>query len=299
MDPIPASVDRQRLGSSQLVRQFLPSLEVHASPAPALPHQTVRQYLGAFGKNALRKKKKLDELVTQVRIEAELFGRKTLVITHLEHERAFACVPNTRTLHFGDVAGDDDFGDVDFVFSTGGPFAPTDDIAKQASAEAGRLIDPAKPVRTPCVGLLADGRGVQFERLAYVDPMAQAVLEGTYDQAFVQGALGRGRGINRGAATPLEIGICGNVPLPVAVDAITRWRPASRLAKMLLAGFVPLNAADMARFYPELFHERGSPLRGSVAAARPHAPRIRRRARRLVDAVLHPGHRAAALMVSR
>jgi hypothetical protein len=50
------------------------------------------------------------------------------------------------------------------------------------------------------------------------------------------------------------------------VDSITRGRPASRLAKMLLAGFVPLNAADMARFYPELFHESGS-ARGSVAAA--------------------------------
>lgn len=128
-------------------------------------------------------------------------------------------------------------------------------------------------MRTPCVGLLADGRGVQFERLAYVDPMAQAVLEGIYDQAFVQGALGRGRGINRSAATPLEIGICGNVPLPVAVDAITRWRPASRLAKMLLAGFVPLNAADMAvprtRFAPTRLGRRRSASHPSLGRQRP------------------------------
>jgi hypothetical protein len=99
----------------------------------------------------------------------------------------------------------------------------------------------------------------------YQDSDLQLQHARIYDQALVQ-ALGRARGLNRTARNPVEIWACANVPLPLPVASITRWRPASRLAKMLLAGFVPLNAADMARFYPDLFHERGS-ARGSVAAA--------------------------------
>jgi hypothetical protein len=69
----------------------------------------------------------------------------------------------------------------------------------------------------------------------------------------VQGGLGRGRGINRSAATPLEIRILGNVPLPLPVNSIDRWRPINRIGKMLLRGAVHLNAADMHSFYPDLF----------------------------------------------
>jgi hypothetical protein len=57
---------------------------------------------------------------------------------------------------------------------------------------------------------VADGNGVQFERLAYEDTRLQAVHAGIYDQSFVQGGLGRGRGINRSANSPLEIWIYGN-----------------------------------------------------------------------------------------
>lgn len=156
-------------------------------------------------------------------------------------------------LHHGLVAGDDDYADVDLVVQIGGPFAPPAEIARLACAESGRLVETARPKRVPCVVLLADGTGVQFERLAYEDKAAQAIHAGIYDQSFVQGGLGRGRGINRTADTPLEIWIYGNVPLPVPVHSIDRWRPINRIAKMLLRGAVHLNASDMHCFYPNLF----------------------------------------------
>jgi hypothetical protein len=93
----------------------------------------------------------------------------------------------------------------------------------------------------------------RFDRLAYEDRAAQAIHAGIYDQAFVQGGLGRGRGINRTADTPLEIRILGNVPLPVPINSIDRWRPINRIAKMLLRGAVHLNAGDMHCFYRDLF----------------------------------------------
>jgi hypothetical protein len=57
-----------------------------------------------------------------------LFGRDTLVVvTNLDHEPAFAGIPNTRTLHHGALAGDDGF-DVDLLVSLGGPFAPPEGL---------------------------------------------------------------------------------------------------------------------------------------------------------------------------
>jgi hypothetical protein len=127
------------------------------------------------------------------------------------------------------------------------------------------VVETARPSHAPCAGLLADGCGCSPSVSLTKTRRRGLSSVGIYDQAIVQ-ALGRARGLNRTARNPVEIWACANVPLPMPVDSITRWRPASRLAKMLLAGFVPLNAADMARFYPELFHERGS-ARGSVATA--------------------------------
>ncbi len=155
-----------------------------------------------------------------------------------------------------------------------------------ASAASGRLITPAEPVRTACVGLLADGSGVQFERLANQDNDLQLRHVGIYDQSFVQGGLGRGRGINRSATTPLEIRILGNVPLPVPVHSIDRWRPINRIGKMLLRGSVHLNAADMHSFYPDLFP---SPAAAAQAVHRwGERDAMRGEARRLARQLLFP-----------
>jgi hypothetical protein len=143
----------------------------------------------------------------------------------MRDEHAFANIPSVRVLHHGLVADDDDYADVDLVVQIGGPFAPPAEIARLASAESGRLVETARPKRVPCVGLLADGTEVQFERLAYEDKAAQAIHAGIYDQSFVQGGLGRGRGINR-------------------------------IAKMLLRGAGHLNAGDMHCFYRDLFPSR-------------------------------------------
>jgi hypothetical protein len=117
----------------------------------------------------------------------------------------------------------------------GGPFAAHDEIAKMATARIGQAVPIVQPIRRLCTALMEDGTGVQFERMAYEHPAAQAVHEAIYDQAFVQGGLGRGRGINRSVTTPLEIFVYGNVPLPVPVPlaSLSRWQPNRE--RMLLA----------------------------------------------------------------
>ena len=102
-------------------------------------------------------------------------GKSALVTTHLKFEEAFKkALPGVAVRHHGDVAGDNDYGDVEIVVQYGGPFPEPRDIARLASAEAGRMVLVAKPVKTSCVALMADGTGVQFDRLAYQDPAAQS-----------------------------------------------------------------------------------------------------------------------------
>lgn len=237
-----------------LARRWFPRLERAAVPAPALPHQRVHQMLGAFGKTTIGKK--LPDLVKRVRFQQKL-GRRVLVISHLKDEPAFAAIRGqVATLHHGNLAGDNDFGDVDALFVIGGPFDKASHIARLASAETGRLVPCEPPVKTPCTGLLADGSGVQFDRMAYADPASQAVHQAIYDSGVVQ-ALGRGRGLNRSAANPLDIYVFGNLPLPVPVEEIARWRPLSRLRELIGDGIVPANAADLVRFVGHLFPSRG------------------------------------------
>jgi hypothetical protein len=160
-------------------------------------------------------------------------------------------------LHHGDYAGDDDHGDVDVVMQIGAPFAPYRKIAELASARFGVPVPIAKPVRMPCIALMEDGIGVQFERMGYEHPAAQFVHEGIYDTSPIQGALGRGRGLNRTAETPLEIEVFGNVPLPVPLASLSRWRP-SREPDLLAKGGTHSNARDLYRFHPDQFDSEGA-----------------------------------------
>jgi len=250
------------------VRQFFDRLEHVAPPKPALPYQRVHQFTGAFGKGAFPDPQKpaigprsearqaadrrLEAMQTEIRLRS-LGKNDVLVITHQTIESAFAGIPHVRTLHHGKVVGDNDYRDCDLVIQIGGPFAPIDEIARQASAEAGRRVIVDQPKRTACTALMQDGSGVQLPRLAYADPAAQAVHRGIYDTSFEQGALGRGRGLDRGAADPLEVLVYGNVSLPVPVASIGRWPRPNRVERMILRGAVHSNAADIQRFYPDLF----------------------------------------------
>jgi putative DNA primase/helicase len=238
-----------------LVERFFPSLQIVAPPPPALPHQTTRQRRDSFGKEAVREK--LPELVVDIALEA-VQGGQVVVITHMQDEaelnRRLKDVPgDIRVLHHGGTVGDNDFRDARVIFQFGGPFPRPTAVLRQASAEQGRLIAPEKPVRMSCRNTMIDGTGVEFERLGYTNPDLQRVHAGIYDASFIQGALGRGRGLHRTAANPLTIYVYANAPLNAPVTTIEPWRKPSRLAKMMLRGHVPLGAADMRRFYPDLF----------------------------------------------
>jgi len=89
------------------------------------------------------------------------------------------------------------------------------------------------------------------------DERAEAVRWAICEAGLVQ-AIGRGRGVNRSVADPLQIDIVTNVVLPIEVDEVTTWnRIQPSLAQIMrTGGAVPLSYTDMAAAYPDLFVSR-------------------------------------------
>ena len=96
-------------------------------------------------------------------------------------------------------------------------------------------------------------------------------------------ARGRGRAINRTAIDPLKIDVLTNVVLPMEVDEVTSWdliQPT--LAEIMRArGALPINYADMATAYPDLFYSRDA---AKMALTRENPEQIAARNRRPADA---------------
>ena len=66
---------------------------------------------------------------------------------------------------------------------------------------------------------LAGDRTAPLAMEEHADPIAEAVRWSICEGELIQ-AMGRGRGVNRTADTPLEIDLLTDVVLPVTVDAL-------------------------------------------------------------------------------
>jgi putative DNA primase/helicase len=104
---------------------------------------------------------------------------------------------------------------------------------------------------------LTGDRSAPLAMEEHADPVAEAVRWCICEGELIQ-AMGRGRGVNRTAATPLEIDLLTDVVLPVTVDALVPWsdlRPTRR-DLMALTGILLENAADMAACFAEFWPTR-------------------------------------------
>jgi putative DNA primase/helicase len=101
---------------------------------------------------------------------------------------------------------------------------------------------------------LADGGVHRLSGETHADPTVEAIRWTICEGELIQ-AIGRGRGVNRTAATPLEVDLLTDVVLPVAVHEVLDWADVcpSRQDMMAASGVVLENAADMARAFPDLW----------------------------------------------
>jgi hypothetical protein len=102
---------------------------------------------------------------------------------------------------------------------------------------------------------MRDGSVVPVEVRAYADPDLEAVRASITDTATEQ-VGGRGRGINRTAANPLDwFLLAGDVLAPLPLDTLTTWQDVAPgpSARMAARGVVLTSPSDAARAYPDLF----------------------------------------------
>lgn len=71
----------------------------------------------------------------------------------------------------------------------------------------------------------------------------------------VSQAIGRGRGVNRTAANPLEVHVLADLALPLLHDQVSCWdiEAPDVLQRMLLAGLAVDSPTDAAAVHPLLF----------------------------------------------
>ena len=105
-----------RTADVDIVKHYLTRLELLTTGTPITPHAKIIQIPSSkFSKTSLIDKPKLvDEIVDYVLAMSN--GEPTLVVTHEAVERCFHGHKHIRTLHFGAVAGKDEYGDVRYEF---------------------------------------------------------------------------------------------------------------------------------------------------------------------------------------
>lgn len=272
----------------ELVQTYLPRIDIGAPVAARQPHVRVRQVTGSpTSARALtpaddapeRDCKSAATRLRDLRAWIDLRARQCLCAGQaidllivgqkaaIDALRSAGLPSRVEAVHFNALSGLDRWGKIGGMVVLGRTLPAPRTVELIATALTGRVPAPNPedagwwyPMVERRVRLAGD-RTAPLAMEAHSDPIAEAVRWSICEGELIQ-AMGRGRGVNRTAATPLEIDLLTDVVLPVTVDALVPWsdlRPTRR-DLMALTGIVLENAADMAACFPELW--------SSAAAAR-------------------------------
>jgi putative DNA primase/helicase len=265
----------------ELVQTYLPRLRLGTPVAARQPHVRVRQVTGSpTSARALtpspdapeRDRKSAASRLRDLRAWIDLRARQChrpghaiglLVVGQkaaIDALRSAGLPPRVEAVHFNALSGLDRWGGIGGLVVLGRTLPAPRTVELIATALTGREPAPNPedagwwyPMVERRVRLAGD-RTAPLAMEAHADAIAEAVRWSICEGELIQ-AMGRGRGVNRTAATPLEIDLLTDVVLPVSVDALVPWsdlRPTRR-DLMALTGIVLENAADMAACFPELW----------------------------------------------
>jgi hypothetical protein len=251
---------------ADLAGAILPRLDTAIIDADA-PNQHVTLIAGSFGKGSLchreqgladeevrRRQNRLNEVVEHVRWEARRVAPgRVLVITYQAIEAAFAGIPGVETAHYNAIAGLDEYKDVRLLICIGRPLPPHTEVEALCGAFFGHV--PSERYRTSPAGIpMRDGTARAVRVVRHEDLRAETLRAAICDDELIQ-AIGRGRGVNRTVADPLEVQILADVALPILHDRLRSWdavRP-DIFQCMLLVGLAVDSPADAASLHPSVF----------------------------------------------
>lgn len=249
----------------EVLRAVWPALgEVIEAEADA-PHVTVRQITDrAFGAATLAPPETAPETTqrharnTRARLRryiearaADLGGRVLVIAQErvVAALRAEGLPEGVETVHFNALSGLDRWRDVRGLILIGRTMPAPADVEDRAEVLAGRPVERVAGWydRAPAfLHMRGAGRGPAVVRKGargqeadpgtdrHPDPLAEAIRWQVAEGELLQ-ALGRGRGVNRGAGNPLAVDVLTAVPLPVAVDEAGRFESFEPTPRALMA----------------------------------------------------------------
>lgn len=264
-----------------LVAPYLPRMDIGAPIAARQPHMRVRQITGSPTSaralspddNAPERDHKhaaanLRDLGAWIALRArERHGTGAeidLLVVGQKHAidalRSAGLPPRVEAVHFNALSGLDRWGDIGAMIVIGRTLPAPRTVELIAAALTGHVhssnLEAAGwwyPMADRYLRL-ANGKTAPLAMEAHDDPIAEAVRWSICEGELIQ-AIGRGRGVNRGPGTVLEVDLISDAILPVTVDELVSWSGVkpTRHDLMALTGIVLENAADMAACFPDLW----------------------------------------------
>ena len=149
-----------------------------------------------------------------------------LVVTYKACEAAFEGIPGVETGHFNAIAGLDAYRDVRLLVVVGRPLPSDSALAPLAGALFRHLPEGGYGRELRGVRM-RDGSSRAVRVMTHTDEKAELLRAAICDDEVLQ-AIGRGRGVNRTGANPLEVHVLADVALPLVHDAdccLGRGRP--------------------------------------------------------------------------
>lgn len=263
----------------ELVQPYLPGITVAPPVRAQTPHVRIRQVLNApvsakalspmpqakerEHTTAANNQRALRTYLTSRAAEVGADGQTILAIGQMRALEALSkeVLPaNLETAHFNALSGLDRWGRIAGMVIMGRTLPAPAVIAKLQIALTGR---PPKEDNdnqswwyplTERVIRRPNGRSRMVMGEHHPDPIAEAIRWNICEAELVQ-ALGRGRGVNRTADSPLQVDLLTDIVLPVTANEVIDWADLvpSRTDMMAARGVVLDNAADRAKCFPDLW----------------------------------------------
>jgi hypothetical protein len=238
----------------ELAKAWLPRIELAVEASAKAPHMRVIQLTDTeMSYDKIETESTARDLVRVV----EVLGGNGLVISPMKLQQRWegaGQLTNFVHWHFGAIRGLDEARSVSHLTIVSRPLSPAADVELIAETIFGQSVNRCPRgewwySKSPVGRLMADGTGRRLLACRHTDPMIEAVRFAICEGELLQ-AVGRGRGIQHDADTPLVVLILTNVPIPVPVDETISWielRDTIGPIEVLAArGVVPLGYGGMA-----------------------------------------------------
>jgi Bifunctional DNA primase/polymerase, N-terminal/Primase C terminal 2 (PriCT-2) len=257
------------LPTQAVLERWFPDVRIVGEIEVPMPHVQVRQVLGApITKKKLAGPRNLDAVRRYILRRWVETGRgDVLIICQKDIETALkeTGLPAAIAIeHFNAIEGLDQYRDVRLLITIG----RTQPEPAVVEADAGALsgIEPIKAGmranrstwydRVTRGVRMRDGSGVAVTCDQHPDELAEAIRWQICEAEIMQ-AIGRGRGVNRTAANPLDIDVLADVVLPLVVDRVEEWRAPGLEVEAIADGVWLESPADMARAWPDVWASEG------------------------------------------